>query len=350
MPSASNEERISLSAFWSRISLDADNYPNTPDEAAWLDLLASEPALIESTLAVTTEHWLSDALCKQRAGVHSSRAANILVQRIKSREALTDAVLMAVLTLAFRERLADNDVVWGIHIDGIADLLRERYSQGVRTLPPWVTGLVVSDSVNTLFNFPRVYHSKVVDALGLYGGISVSRIAALTDGISRLWASIEAHRTGQPDSSFAVDMIEGPLARLETQARLLGSSDDPFTQSTAFAIELVLQLSWPTQPPATLTTIAGGLKEALCRIPVRPCFFMDFTSFQLMIGAVAAGEGSQTREWFLTKLKRAVLELRSRGWDEPLELFRRVNFPNVGLMKRFKSLWAELASGVQAGP
>lgn len=136
--------RQKVSILWSNLFMDSSNYPESPDEAAWLDLLVSEPALLESSLAIGTRHNASDRMCGQDAETHSIRAVNMLLQRIKTGQAHMDAVLAVVMTMAFGERLARNDAAWNVHIDGLTQLVKERYAQGVPNLPSWFIGLLIS--------------------------------------------------------------------------------------------------------------------------------------------------------------------------------------------------------------
>ncbi|KAM0247758.1 hypothetical protein ACHAQJ_009719 [Trichoderma viride] len=124
--------------------LHSSEYPGSPMEAEWLNLLISEPALIESSLAVSMQHWVSDESRQQKTDAHSIRAVNILVQRIKSRQAHTDAVLAVVLTMAIGGRLANDNVVWNIHMDGLTQLIKERYARGICDLPSWFIDILVS--------------------------------------------------------------------------------------------------------------------------------------------------------------------------------------------------------------
>lgn len=123
--------------------LGGQSYPGSPDEAAWVTLLASEPALIESTMAVGLRHWSPNASCQREAREHWSRAVDVIVERISSGHADTDAVIAAVATMAFGERLALDDVAWGIHIDGLARLLKQRREQTGSALPSWFYDLII---------------------------------------------------------------------------------------------------------------------------------------------------------------------------------------------------------------
>jgi hypothetical protein len=126
------------------------------------------------------------------------------------------------------------------------------------------------------------------------------------------------------------------------QARAFRVNDDPYIQATTRAFEIVIHLSWRKQSEIDLTSLASELKEALCRLQHRPCSYMNLTSCQLMIGAIAAEKGSQTRAWFVALLRSAVLALRSRGWDDPLEILKKGFVYESGLMTSLRSLWIEL--------
>lgn len=55
----------------------------------------------------------------------------------------TDGVLGAVTTMAFGASLENDDVAWNVHIDGLAQILKERQSRGTTPPPSWLTDLVV---------------------------------------------------------------------------------------------------------------------------------------------------------------------------------------------------------------
>lgn len=204
-----------------------------------------------------------------------------------------------------------------------------------------------------MLGFPRLYHKKIIEALSAYDHPQpISDVATISDRLVRLRKSIDDHRKYQLGPAFVTGQIEEPLNRLLHQARALRVVDDddnnnnPIMQATSRAIELTLYLSWRPQPRAAandLTPIATELKEALCRFQIRPCSYMDLTSCPIMLGAIAADQGSQTRAWFVTRLKKAVLGMRSRGWDNPLEILKKgFTLSDSGLMTEFRALWKEL--------
>jgi hypothetical protein len=203
---------------------------------------------------------------------------------------------------------------------------------------------VVRDSTNDVFNFPLAYHRKIIDAIRAYGSQPICNVANITDSLIQLRNSIDTHYKSSSGSDVHAEEIEKNWNSLLCQAQNLRFEDNPFVQATSRAIELILYLTWGTQLEANLTLLASELKEVLCRLPIRPCLFMDLTSCQLMLGAIAADEGSQVRAWFVARLRRAVLVLRSRGWVRPLEILENGLVSDERLVARFRALWKELDS------
>lgn len=135
-------EPDTVKGFRSFVFLDARNILVNPREVAWFDLILSEPALFEACLAVGTQLWSPELLYDLQAGLHRSKAIGILQQRIDSGEALGDGLLCAVLTMAFGDRLAGNDFGWSVHINGLAQMIRERRLRGL-AVPSWVSDLIL---------------------------------------------------------------------------------------------------------------------------------------------------------------------------------------------------------------
>jgi len=69
---------------------------------------------------------------------------------------------------------------------------------------------------------------------------------------------------------------------------------------------------------------------------------MDLTSFQLLIGVLAAEKGSSARKWFMDKLSMAVQCMQLRGWRRPLDLLESRFVSKTGLMDQFHGICQEL--------
>ncbi|KAJ5272407.1 hypothetical protein N7478_007532 [Penicillium angulare] len=302
--------------------------PDTPSEAAWFNLVASEPALLEASMAVAVRQWSPDELCQLKADRHSSNAVKILTQVITSTQARTDGVLAAILTMALGASLASDDIAWKVHINGLCRIVQDRGSFGRYAVP--------------IFGFPRVYHESIIHSLSWWHDARILKIPTICDRVIQLRKLIDSHHQYHFDDTFVAREIEEPLAKLHYEARDLRDENNSQIDSVGRTIELILYLLWPSQSAAHLTLLAEELKGAICRYPFKRCVVMDLTSFQLMIGALAADKGSDTRMWFMDKISMAVQFMQVRGWERPLEILERRSLLEAGLMDRFRGVWQEL--------
>jgi len=127
-------------------------FPATPDEEEFLRTVASEEALSEISIAIGMRHWSPDPSVQRKAVVHSSKAASALIRHLGSRTAHMDPVLFAVLSMCIGERVTNNGPVWNIHVDGLADIITERRSQGERDVPAMLRSFLV------MYDLSRFHH------------------------------------------------------------------------------------------------------------------------------------------------------------------------------------------------
>lgn len=132
------------------------------------------------------------------------------------------------------------------------------------------------------------------------------------------------------------------MANLHYEARHLRDNDNSQIDAVGRTIELILYLLWPPQSAAHLTLLAGELKDSICRYPFKRCVIMDLTSFQLMVGVLAAEKGSSTRKWFMDKLFMAMQCMQLRGWQRPFDLLESRLVSEVGLIDQFRGICQEL--------
>jgi hypothetical protein len=119
------------------------NPPTTsPSEAEWVSLFASEPALIDATMAVGTRHWSPQQAWQLQANACSSKALTSIIQRISWRQTYSDGFLAAVLTMAFGARLGGADPAWDVHVDGLVQILGDRRVRGIRE-PGWFCDVLI---------------------------------------------------------------------------------------------------------------------------------------------------------------------------------------------------------------
>ena len=132
-----------MADFWSHFFLHGETYPVTLQEGLWLQLLVSETALAQIALSIGLRIWSPDAAYQKEALVCSSSALSIIKTRIEKQQALTDAIMAAVLHLAIAERFNLDDEAWDIHIGGLAKLITARAQRGQTNLPIWFSNMLI---------------------------------------------------------------------------------------------------------------------------------------------------------------------------------------------------------------
>jgi hypothetical protein len=177
-----------------------------------------------------------------------------------------------------------------------------------------------SDSINYVFNFPRLYHWKIINAIDSADNSLILQVAKLCEGLIMLRKSIDtSNRCTNPE--YVAKEIEAPFADLLHHARNLRRlSDNKAVHAIAQTVEIILYLSWTRKNAPSLNILADTLKETLLQLPIRACSYMDFTSCSHLIGAIAAQQSTITQAWFVNKLTGAAKAMRSRGWHQPFEV------------------------------
>uniref|UniRef100_A0A093V968 Uncharacterized protein n=1 Tax=Talaromyces marneffei PM1 TaxID=1077442 RepID=A0A093V968_TALMA len=312
------------------ILLSCLNPPTTnPSEAEWVDLVASEQALIEATMAVGMRHWSPQPSWQLQADFRSSRALTSIIKQISWKQTYTDGFLAAIMTMAFGARLLpSHEQAWDVHVDGLVQLINERRLRRIRE-PGWFwDGLVL------------FWHRKVIDVIGdSAGGLRVRQVAEICEGIMELRRSInQMYHTSHIDTRFVAEDIDKEATRLREKSQKLGKSKkNKYVSATALTLELIVCLLWPTDSQLGYThNLAKDLQQTTSQLPKMPCPYMDLTSCQFIIGAVAAEHGSSTKTWFVDKLTSAARAMQERGWsDEPFEILQRMLRADESLMGWF---------------
>ncbi|ETS79389.1 hypothetical protein PFICI_09242 [Pestalotiopsis fici W106-1] len=304
----------SLTKFWSSLfRLRGQGYPANSVEKNWQRLICSEPSLLQTTVAIELRHLAPDEECQKIADQCWSSATSILIRHISSGTVYTDAIIGTVVTMAFGERLVHNEEAWNIHMDGLTQMVNHRYEHGERRLPSWLYDLVISDATNAVLGFPRWYHRNLVKAICRYGFLAMSEIAIACDALVEVLKSIEEVQNAPPSQTSGLKEVEINKQVLDIllQARALKSYEEPSIRITATTIELILYLSWPQEPAVDCTSTADEMRQALCRMFIRPCCYSDLTSGYLMVGAIASDEGSETKKWFTSRLRDALVSVQT---------------------------------------
>lgn len=179
------------------------------------------------------------------------------------------------------------------------------------------------DVVNYIFNFPRFYDKRVIDAVSVSGGARLRQVAEICEGIIMLRQSINLYHEGDLDPQT----VEKESTRLRQKIqRLRRSKRNKYIYSAVLNLELILNLLWPSGSESGYNhALASELQDVTSQFPKMPCPYMDLTSCQFIVGAVAAASNSSTRMWFMDKLTSAARAMQARGWsDRPFEILERM--------------------------
>lgn len=163
-----------------------------------------------------------------------------------------------------------------------------------------------------------------------------------SEALVQLSNSVDAYDKDGACSKSVLKQIDESLALLHSHVLALRNDANPWVRATSRAIELLLHLTWPQVPSIDLTILASKLQDDLSRLQIRPCPYMDLTSFHIMLGAIAAKEGSETREWFVARLRKVIRSMKQRGWSDPLSIFEGRITGDARITARFKALWDEV--------
>ncbi|OBR03188.1 hypothetical protein CH63R_12315 [Colletotrichum higginsianum IMI 349063] len=321
--------RFTVSTFsrlWSLLFLNSDvNHVDTNEEAAWLGLLISDPAFLNATLSVGIGHWSPEPIWRRDSGIHLHRAVSSMIERIGTGRGFTDGGLGAALTMAFGERLAQNDIGWNVHVSGVAQMIRERRSRGIAQEPSWFFGLMAW---------------TIVDALGTRNSQVLTHIADVIDKLVALRKTMKAYHEDPTGSESLLGEISKGVQELYIESKALQSNSCPEVKAAALSVQILLHFSWPSSSPENLTLLASNLRAALDTRKIIQCSYMDMTSCQLMLGAMSADYGSETKAWFAGRLKAAVIALRSRGLVRPFMVTDDGLVLDQALMEPFRNIVA----------
>ncbi|KAJ4256267.1 hypothetical protein NW762_009347 [Fusarium torreyae] len=137
--------------------------PGSVREKEWINLLESEPALVEASVAIALRHCPKhrNTWGPREAAIRKGRAIKLINQRLDTPAGLTDGVLSAVFTLTYAEvsgpqskplaftdcclfQLLGSDAeARSVHIQGLAQMVRVRRSSGNNTIPSWFCDFIL---------------------------------------------------------------------------------------------------------------------------------------------------------------------------------------------------------------
>ncbi|KAF0636263.1 hypothetical protein FPSE5266_02128 [Fusarium pseudograminearum] len=270
--------------------------PGSSREAEWIDLLQSEPALVEASISIALSHCTgqNDDVTFRQAVLHKGRAIKRINQKLSSPSGLTDGVLSAVFTLTFAALLESDSKARDAHIEGLAQMIRVRRSAGNTAIPLWFCDFLLYDSLGQALLTSNYSNQPLIQALQNQNDPNATDITTISNRINGLCLLIDAYHESPnpgPDSALTIGL---EVERLQLEIDILLGSLDNYVHSLHDALQLYLLLLWPVGEPDRLHGLAEGLRHALLQPFMRLCASMGLFVWQLFVGATAA-EPSKVR-------------------------------------------------------
>ena len=190
-----------------------------------------------------------------------------------------------------------------------------------------------------------MYHPILVQELAAGQRSTISTLDAIATKVAQLRRTILCHRKGQLSPEDVTINIHQPWKQLYSEAQALELHNNSHVCSAAKAIKLILAVSWPLHTnDDDCAHLAEDLRVSLASMSGRSCLYMDLSSCQLIIGAIAAKRGSETRAWYVDRLQTALQAIEQRGWEKPFGILERVVASDEHLLGRLRLLCDEVSS------
>ncbi|KPM41358.1 hypothetical protein AK830_g5175 [Neonectria ditissima] len=335
--------RFLLTEFRPLVFPAGNGLPGSVNEALWVRLVLSEPALMDASMAVGMRHWpgKTRGAASVCADVHMLRAVSAINRRLDAAAAgLTDGILAAVFTLALSERLINNETAWNIHVNGLSQMVKLRQSNGNNALPPWFSNFLIHDSINEMIAIPAAPLGKFIDALRSPGAPSGEIIFHISCSMKQLREELNHYYAHPAAVESLSQQIGCRVSDLSSVLEPFLDAEGPSIRAWAVAIQSFLYLSWPPSSEGVcLHGMARKLRHALGEPEIRLCASIEMTVWEYFIGAIAADEGSEAREWYVVRLRRMFVSMKVCEWKTVLQRLEKAIMPDVRLLESFKGTW-----------
>ncbi|KAL6917126.1 hypothetical protein FSST1_008621 [Fusarium sambucinum] len=318
--------------------------PGSSREAEWVDLLQSEPALIEASISIAVRHCVGrkDNTAFRQALIHKGRAIRRVNQKLGLPSGLTDGVLSAVFTLTFAELLESDSKARNAHIEGLAQMIRIRRSTGNTAIPSWFCDFLLYDSLGQALLTSNHSNQPIIHALKNQDDPNTTDITTIRNRINGLCQLIDDyHITLTARSDFALT-IEREVERLQLEIDTLLGSHENYVQSLHDALRLYLLLLWPLEEPDRLHILAEELRYALMQPHLRLCTSMELLIWQLFVGVTAAEPSSEVRSWYVTRLRELLSSMHNLGQGTVVDTLTQAFTPDTCLLQKFRVIWQGL--------
>lgn len=159
--------------------------------------------------------------------------------------------------------------------------------------------------------------------------------------MAQMVRGIELCRRFGMTPEFIEREVEKPIDGLSDIADRLKDEPQPFMRASGFAIIAFIGLSWPERARNTPEVLAKDLRNALERSLIRLCSTVELLIWKLLTGGVAAGQGSEDREWFVQRLAAIIRTMPPTSWTDILTFLKCSFMPDGILLEKMKEVWHE---------
>ncbi|KAJ4127952.1 hypothetical protein NW768_008235 [Fusarium equiseti] len=342
---ASRAPNSGFYALFNQLPFGADDIGGSSREAEWVNLVRSEPALIEASISIALQQYPGNADTKslQQAVIHKGRAIQLINRKLGTPTGLADGLLSAVFTLTYAELRESDMEARSIHMQGLAQMIRLRQSSRDAPLASWFRDFLLYDSLARSMLTADPSHQPLIEALLSEDNPKQMDIKQIRHEINNLGLMIDnyhASSTIHPDTTLAIKL---KVERLRVEINTFLGSKDDYVRSLHDSLQLYLLLLWPTEKPKHLSTLAEELRYLLLHPHPRLCSSTKMLIWQLFVGAVAAGPSAGVRSWFVTSLREVLSSRISMGLEVTMWCLTQAFTPDARLMAKFQAIWHEVS-------
>lgn len=204
------------------------------------------------------------------------------------------------------------------------------------------TNIHNSEYVNEMIASPTKPPKKMIDTISSPGGLTEPEFSRICRDMHLLRQGLDRYYTHPEEADHLSRQIGERVDGLQGEIDTLLENSGPHIRAWASALRIFVFLSWPPKLAVCLRDLADRLREMLEAPGIRLCSSIDMTVWQFFVGAAAAEEGSDTRIWFTTRVRKMFSPMHVCEWKSVMEVLEKGFRPDTHLVERFQRVWDEV--------
>jgi hypothetical protein len=170
-------------------------------------------------------------------------------------------------------------------------------------------------------------------------------LANISQQIAKVRHSLDLFYKYPTDSAFVAQEIDEPVASILHTIEILPKTKEvSYLYPLSCALRIFLYLVYPPFANALSSDIANELRDALGEPKIRLCSALNLTVWQFFVGAAAADLHSETRAWYLHRLKRMFVPMHLFDWQAVIAVLEKSFMPPLTLLEEFRHIWEEICT------